>query len=392
MSTRRSFLARAAAGAAISAAGVAPIAATAQAITVGTPFARLDGALVLSGGGARGAYEAGVVDAMVQAAGVGDRVVLPGVDLVCGSSIGTLNGWFVASGEYAQLRRMWSSIGTDDLFEIKRRYRSIAEPSSGVGTRLFEAVMLERGLSSNVQGVLDGGRVADWIRRHVDVTTPLLVPLVFTVTSLARQTGVVYYRLPPYTSTDKRASAVAAIHGTVGPDVDVREADDAVLHEAIRASAAIPLLFDAVTLTGPDGSTDAFIDGGIADNTPVDVARALAKRVRVVIVDPRDIPPIAHPSGISVGFAAFGIAQRRVTESAMRAAVIESRAKRLLSAPTAEAAAFRNELYDVDIATVRPQHVLPADVPDFDRQDLIDATVAVGRADGGRGFIPYRLR
>ena len=135
MSTRRSFLARAAIGAAISAAVGTPLAAAAQSAAIAAPpFPRLEGALVLSGGGARGAYEAGVVEAMVRAAGIGEHVALPGVDLVCGSSIGTLNGWFVASGQYAQLREMWATIGTDDLFEIKHRFRAIAEPSSGAAS------------------------------------------------------------------------------------------------------------------------------------------------------------------------------------------------------------------------------------------------------------------
>jgi predicted acylesterase/phospholipase RssA len=384
--SRKSFLVAASASAVAPLSLAAPAAAAVQSST-SAAFMRLPGALVLSGGGARGAYEAGVIDALVRGAGVGEGVTLPGVDVVCGSSIGTLNAWFVATGAYARLRAVWATVGNDDLFAIKHRYRAVAEPSSGVATRIAEALELERGLVTNVQGILDGGRVAAWIRRNVDPATPLIVPFVFTVTSLSRQTGVLYYRLPPYQNTAARESAIAAIHHTVAPDVDVRQATDDALHEAIRASAAIPVLFDAVTLPGPNGP-DQFIDGGIADNTPVDVARALAHHIRVILVDPVTPPARSYPNAAAIAFAAFGIAQRRVTDNALRAAIIETQAKRLLSADSPAGTAFRETLYDVDVSYIRPAGALPAGVGDFDRQDLLAQPVRAGNADGARGFTP----
>ena len=388
MPSRRSFIVASSLSAAASLTDAVPV--SGAAVSDDAAFVRLRGALVLSGGGARGSYEAGVIAALVRAAKIDDRVKLPGIDIVCGASIGTLNGWFVATGQYTRLSQVWATIGNEQIFQIKTRYRALTTPSSGVLTRIAQVVLLERGLTTNEQGLLDGERVAQWVRRNVDPTTPLVVPLVFTVTSLARQTGVVYYRLPPYQVTAARASAIAAIHSTVGPDVDVREATDDVLHEAIRASSAIPVFFDAVTLPGPAGP-DQFIDGGIADNTPVDVARALAEHIQVILVEPARVSAKRFPSALDVGVAAFGIAQRRVTENALRAAVVETQAKRLLSATTAEAAGFRNALYDVDISYIRPDRALPADLPDFDRQDLMDKTTEVGFADGTRGFQPFRL-
>jgi predicted acylesterase/phospholipase RssA len=357
----------------------------------GREFARVAGALVLSGGGARGAYEAGVIAAMVEAAGVSDGTPIPGVDVVCGASIGALNAWFVATGQYSALQRLWSTVAAEDVFRLKRRFRKVAEPSSGVGTRLYEALALERGLATDVQGVLDGGAVADWIRRHVDPRTPVLVPLVFTVTNLRRQSGVIYYRLPFTTTDAARAAGIAAVRSTVGQEVDARELSDDLLHEAIRASAAIPVMFDPVVLPGPQGP-EPCIDGGIADNTPVDVARALSTQIRVVLVDPARAPDQTYPSAVSIALEAFGIAQRRVSQNALRSALIESEAKRLLTASTPEAQAFRASLYDVQVSFVRPAAPLPADVPDFDNQELIDRTIALGKVDGSNGFRPYRLR
>jgi predicted acylesterase/phospholipase RssA len=67
----------------------------------------LERALVLSGGGARGAYEAGIVGALAAADGVSDGMPLPGYGLVAGTSIGALNGWFVATGQYQRMRELW---------------------------------------------------------------------------------------------------------------------------------------------------------------------------------------------------------------------------------------------------------------------------------------------
>jgi predicted acylesterase/phospholipase RssA len=59
---------------------------TAPAFSAGTTdagaFARLPAALVLGGGGARGSYQAGVIEALARVAGIGDGVALPGVDVV----------------------------------------------------------------------------------------------------------------------------------------------------------------------------------------------------------------------------------------------------------------------------------------------------------------------
>src|SRR5207244_628233 len=59
-------------------------------------------ALVLSGGGAKGAYEAGVAAAFAERG-------LP-IRLVAGSSAGALNAAMIASGRADQLETMWRSV------------------------------------------------------------------------------------------------------------------------------------------------------------------------------------------------------------------------------------------------------------------------------------------
>jgi predicted acylesterase/phospholipase RssA len=384
--SRKSLLIAASIGAAATIAR--PAAALGAGAADGSGFTRLPSALVLSGGGARGAYQAGVIEALARVAGVGDREVLPGVDAVCGTSIGTLNAWFVATGQYSRIRQLWSVIGSYGLFRLKRRYGALTRRSSGVLTRIMEALSLEQHLESDEQGMLDGDHVARWIRTNIDLHTPLLVPLFFTVTSLSRHTGVLYYRAPSNQDLTALTSCIATIHATCGPTVDVRKATDDVLHEAIRASAAMPMMFDAVKLP-VSGGTDQCIDGSISDNTPIDVARAVAKHVYVIFVEPPDLGQHQYTNAMDVGSAAFNIAQRRVTENALRAAILETNAKRLLTASAPASIAFQESLCDVDISYIQPDNTLPADISDFDRQDLIDRTLAQGFADGMRGFQAY---
>lgn len=70
-------------------------------------------ALVLSGGAAHGAYQAGVVRALE------DLGWSP--DLVCGTSVGAINGAAVASGiSGLELCQIWNSVSTDEVYRWRR--------------------------------------------------------------------------------------------------------------------------------------------------------------------------------------------------------------------------------------------------------------------------------
>jgi hypothetical protein len=82
---------------ALGASGIAPALLAANRGS-GAAFEPLERALVRSGGSARGAYEAGIVGAVAARGRVPDGQPLPPYEIVCGTSIGALNGWFVATG------------------------------------------------------------------------------------------------------------------------------------------------------------------------------------------------------------------------------------------------------------------------------------------------------
>ena len=65
-------------------------------------------ALVLSGGGARGAYQLGVYKALKK---LGIKV-----DIITGTSIGAINGALLVAGDYRKVKKLWAKTKAEDLF------------------------------------------------------------------------------------------------------------------------------------------------------------------------------------------------------------------------------------------------------------------------------------
>ena len=68
-------------------------------------------ALVFSGGGAKGAWEAGVAAALIEG-GVPVRVV-------AGSSSGALNAVMIADGRIERLESLWRSLTRDQVYSLR---------------------------------------------------------------------------------------------------------------------------------------------------------------------------------------------------------------------------------------------------------------------------------
>ena len=79
--------------------------------TLGTSPSEVRIALIFSGGGAKGAYEAGVAAAFVSK-GVPIR-------LVAGTSAGALNATLVAAGQVDLLEEMWRSITREQVYQLR---------------------------------------------------------------------------------------------------------------------------------------------------------------------------------------------------------------------------------------------------------------------------------
>ena len=380
--TRRRFLAGTVAGAA--AADAAPARATQRVPLPG------DGqkALVLTGGVNRGAYQAGAIAGLVEAAGLRDGQPLD-YDLVAGASIGAMTAYFVATSQYSLLRGVWKTIASRELFAIKEPYRKITVSSSGVATRVGAALSLAFGLVDNVKGIVDPAEIQKLLAEVIDPARTIDIPVYFTATNLTHKRTEVFVMRgtgPLGAPRQARQDAILAPrrrpvrHPVAGNDV----------RAALLASAALPVVFDPVAVPNVDdpSKTDEFIDGGIADNVPIDVARRCASDIDIIAVDPpRELEEDeTYANALDVGAAAFAIMQARIIQQTVKLAYAES----LLATGTPlRGTDLEDEEIPLRIRYMRPDEVLPGELGAFEDLAALDAMWAIGRADALRGWLAF---
>lgn len=393
MLERREFLL------ALTAAGILPAAVPSRARAAAEP---LNAALVFSGGGARGAYEAGIVGALAAVAAVSDGKALPPYDLVCGASIGALNGWFLATAQYTKLRQLWYSISAQDVIQLKPEYAALRDPESGLLNRAAAAVRLF-GLTRDRVGILQTEPVYEWISRNVDPELPLAMPLIWSVTNLTHQRPEYFFLDPQARDAEFREQVRSALQISLGPQTIVREATPEVLHKALLASAAIPLAFDPVMLPNPDGELDAYCDGGVASNSPVGVAHSIARAADVILLNPPFEPEENYDDAVAVAFGAFGTMQRKMLEVEMRNAYFQSMGKRALGrlAPSELTrltsgsevlSQYVESVPETTLRYLRPATSLPVSVVGFDDAVGITQSYRRGWEDVAAGFAVYDWR
>jgi predicted acylesterase/phospholipase RssA len=364
---------------------------------------RLRSSLVLSGGGALGAYEAGIVQALVEAAGVGEGQPLPQYGVVAGTSIGALNSYLVATAQWGKLRDLWSTIASQNVIRLKPEFAKLTNPASGIGTRIVKAISLALGFFSNVQGVLDGDYLQTWLQQYFDLTRPIVTPLIWAVTNLNLESPQYFYLIPPTFSQDKIDFALTAMQRAVGPDVPLQQAHhNDLLVKQLRASAAVPLAFDPVILPGPDGNPAPFVDGGVTANTPIGIARAVSSAVDAVLLNPVG-QPMVYKSALDVSLGTFDTMQRRMMEDTLRIAQLQTTVLQTLENASAaaladvaqrtnlhvdELSAYIKLLSKTTFAVIRPKKDLPLSLFGFDDAKGIAETYQAGYDDGKRGFIP----
>jgi len=204
--------------------------------------------LVLSGGGARGAAHIGVLKVL-------EALRVP-VDCIAGTSMGAIVGGLYAAGlsadeiEKAIGRIDWTDILRDDTNREKLSFRRKRDDdefliSSGIGFNHGEVQL--------PMGLLQGQK--------------LLLELKSLTRAVAEVKDFDRLRIP------FRAVATDVV---TGERVVIGQGE---LATAMRASASIPSVFAPVEWQGR-----LLVDGGVSDNLPVGVARALCAD-RLIVVD-----------------------------------------------------------------------------------------------------------
>jgi NTE family protein len=226
-------------------------------------------ALVLPGGGARGAYEVGALSVLLPLLEErGERPVI-----LCGTSVGAINA--TALGATADQP---AEAAVRSLIEHWRGLRKgdVIRPVVGPGLPLTALRMLGEALElldpAPLKRSLD--RWIDWDDLHRNVRTGVIDAVCVVATSLARSSPVAFVdsvgRVPPSRPADPLQYVPAVLDS-----------------EHVRASAAIPVLFPPVEIEHPAALAGHYVDGGTRLNSPVAPALALgADRVVVIGFQP----------------------------------------------------------------------------------------------------------
>jgi NTE family protein len=231
--------------------------------------------LVLAGGSARGAYEVGVVQYVVEEVSRALGRDVP-IDIISGTSAGSINAGLLAAyadrpGERGGLlARQWTNLELEDVVRLA--------PGEllNVATRMFGRKA--RDGEHRRGGVLDptgierivGEQIPfDMIDEHVRAGR--LTALSISTTHVASGRTVIFVQ--------RREAGVPRW----GSDPTMIARSARIRAEHVLASAAVPLLFPAVEIDG-----QFFCDGGLRQNVPLSPARRLGAD-GLIVVNPRYI-------------------------------------------------------------------------------------------------------
>ncbi len=195
-------------------------------------------AVVLSGGGVKGAAHVGVLRAVEEAG-------LP-IDMVVGTSMGSIVGGLYCMG--------YSTAQLDSLFRLQDWDFLLSDQSARASQNLYERNWHERYLLTALLSSRGKPQTSGLLRGQ-------------NLGNLLSRMTLGYHHDTSFDELPTRFACVAT-NLADGSEVDIHSG---VLATALRASMAIPGAFTPVVTA--DGTT--LVDGGLCNNYPVDVARQM---------------------------------------------------------------------------------------------------------------------
>jgi NTE family protein len=221
-------------------------------------------ALVLSGGGVRGAYEAGVLAGIFEALGLQPSDRCP-FDIFAGTSVGAINAAFMVANAHRgdaaiqELCDIWRNL-TPSMhlrLNVRRSSGDSLIPRRGIlGRSFIDARPLE----------LLVRRSADWDQLNANIDSGLASALLIAAFDIGAGRTTVFAQLAPGMDYEPTQNPLR------------RTLKTQVTADHILASAAIPLLFPARKI-----GERYYCDGGVRFNTPMAPAiRAGADKLVVI--------------------------------------------------------------------------------------------------------------
>ncbi len=228
---------------------------------------KLPTGLILSGGGARAAYQVGVLRALARL--LPERAPNP-FDIICGTSSGALNAAVLAAeadclqSGVNSLSEIWGNISSDTVYEPMTGNLFVSVSNlmlsilAGGGAPRASAFLDNKPLRNLLKRKLEFGR----IQRNID--RGLLDAIGITASAYGTGASVSFYQ------------AVKGTEEWTGPHRIGRRCKLGTKH--LMASCAIPLLFPAVSIEG-----QYYCDGAVRQVSPASPALRLGARRLFVI-------------------------------------------------------------------------------------------------------------
>ncbi len=210
-------------------------------------------ALVLQGGGALGAYQAGVYEALAEAG------IQP--NWVAGVSIGGINSAIIAGNEptqrVAKLRAFWQEITANPLFECLTAVNAFT-PKGDLPRAWFNQLSAGYALLAGAPGFFTLRQPAPWLHPNgaSEATS-------FYQTNILKATLERLIDFDRINSQEMRFS-VGAVNVRTGNFVYFDNETHTIHPEHVMASGSLPPGFPAVEIEG-----EYYWDGGLISNTPL---------------------------------------------------------------------------------------------------------------------------
>ncbi len=281
-------------------------------------------AVVLSGGGARGAYEVGVLSYIFDelSALLGHRIH---VDVICGTSVGAINSAALAASMSEQqkgmqhLVQLWQNLRLDQVMGF--RLRQVASFTGMFGT----------GFGT---GLVDVSPMAQLIKRQVPwpaisraMRRRHLRALSITCTEVRTGRAVLFMQTGPGTMLPSHSLPRTLLRAErIGPS-------------HVLASASIPLIFPPVRV-----GAHLYVDGGLRHNTPVAPALRMGATHILVVGTSRELGGVIEPD------ESQGLTVASVAGKIMNALLLDH-----LDNDLHQVAIF-NELFEVGSEAFGPQY------------------------------------
>ncbi|MGA2393053.1 MAG: patatin-like phospholipase family protein [Candidatus Lustribacter sp.] len=347
-------------------------------------------ALVLSGGGAKGAYEVGLVSKLME--------LEPAFDIVCGTSIGALNAAMIAQDKVPQLVELWNRVSQLDVLRpsphVERWHQAYecgrAAQSANWFTKVPSVIrflwflhahadeLFSRKSLLGLTGVIDHVVTQNILENELRFTDLKRV-LVTSACNLTVRREDSFYFFPPEYAHLEAAFFYEQLREHRKPIPFNPEG----FAEFVRASGAIPCAFSPVLIASEwedlakcDEILHHYVDGAVTNNTPISQAiDAGARDITIVYVDP---PSPTEPQAVDnlseILLGALSVMRQRILDLDYQTALRVNDAKHA----GAENAAQK---HSVRLRKFRPEKPLRASLIAFNDEGALEEAFETGVAD-----------